>query len=39
MAGLVKARGAGPPQLGQGSGKANSAIGRISVNGPQRSQP
>src|SRR5580658_9979314 len=39
IAGLVTARGADSPQFGQGSGMANSAIGRDSVNRPQRSQP
>ncbi len=38
IAGLVRARGAASPQPGQGCGRSNSANGRASVNGPQRSQ-
>ena len=33
-----QARGAGSPQAGQGCGRSNSAIGWLSLNGPQRSQ-
>ena len=35
---LRTARGAEAPQVGQGCGRANSAIGRTSLNGPQLAQ-
>jgi len=35
---LKTARGAEAPQVGQGCGRANSAIGRTSLNGPQVAQ-